>query len=71
MKVRLLVNRAGIDFSQSIGQEIDVSDGEAQRLIASGQAESVREQRVERATSPRAEAAETTSTRSRKTTAKS
>jgi len=71
VKVRLLTNRAGINFSQSIGQEIDVSDGEAQRLIASGQAEAVRERRVERATSPRSETAETTSTRSRKTTAKS
>jgi hypothetical protein len=71
VKVRLLVNRAGINFSQSTGEVVDVSDAEAQRLIASGQAEAVREQRVERTTSPRAEAAETTSTRSRKTTAKS
>mgnify|MGYP007131710123 FL=1 len=71
MKVRLLVNRAGVDFSQSIGQEIDVSDGEAQRLIAGGQAEAVREKRVERTTNPRAESAETTSIRNRKTAAKS
>jgi hypothetical protein len=71
VKVRLLVNRAGINFSQSTGDVVDVSDAEAQRLIASAQAEAVREQRVERVTSPRAEAAETTSTRSRKTTAKS
>lgn len=66
MKVRLLTNRAGVDFSQSIGQEIDVSDDEAQRLIASGQAEPVREKRVERTTSVRAETAETTATRTRK-----
>jgi hypothetical protein len=71
VKVRLLVNRAGIDFTQSNGDVVDVSDAEAQRLIDSGQAEAVREQRVERATSPRAESAETTSTRTRKTTAKS
>jgi hypothetical protein len=71
VKIRLLVNRAGINFSQSTGDVVDVSDAEAQRLIASGQAEAVREQRVERTTSPRAEASETTSTRSRKTTAKS
>jgi len=71
VKVRLLVNRAGINFSQSNGDVVDVSNDEAQRLIASGHAEAVREQRVERATSPRAEVAETTSTRSRKTTAKS
>lgn len=39
VKVRLLVSRAGIDFSQNRGDEIEVSASEAESIIAAGQAE--------------------------------
>lgn len=52
MKIKLLVSRAGSDFSQSVGDEIDVADDEAIRLIEAGQAEPVRGAPVERAVKP-------------------
>lgn len=42
MRVRLLTSRAGYNFSQEPGDEIDVDAKEAKRLIESGQAEPVR-----------------------------
>jgi hypothetical protein len=41
MKVRLLVSRGGLEFSQTPGQEIEVSDDEGGRMIADGQAVSL------------------------------
>lgn len=41
MKVKLLISRAGADFVQSQGDEIEVSAEEAKRMIDSGQAEAV------------------------------
>lgn len=38
MKVRLLVSRAGVGFSQNAGDEIDVDTAEAARMIEAGQA---------------------------------
>jgi hypothetical protein len=38
MKIRLLVSRAGIDFSQNRGDVIEVSDREAIAMIEQGQA---------------------------------
>lgn len=43
MKVKLLVSRAGVGFSQSVGDEVDVSDAEGKRMIEAGQAVPVRE----------------------------
>lgn len=42
MKVELLVARAGLDFSQSAGDVVEVSDDEAKRMIEAGQAKPVR-----------------------------
>lgn len=42
MKVVLLVSRAGTNFSQSVGDIIEVSDGEGKRLIDSMQAKPLR-----------------------------
>lgn len=50
MKVRLLVSRAGVGFSQNAGDEIDVDTAEAARMIEAGQAVPIRDQNVERAT---------------------
>lgn len=41
MQVKLLQARAGVDFSQSRGDVIDVSEAEGERMIAAGQAERV------------------------------
>lgn len=49
MKIKLLVSRAGPAGVQNRGDEIDVCDAEAIRMIAAGQAEPVREAAVERA----------------------
>lgn len=49
MKLKLLVARAGVDFSQHRGDIIDVPSGEGQRMIDAGQAELVRDEPVERA----------------------
>jgi hypothetical protein len=38
MKVELLVSRAGTNFSQSVGDIIEVSDAEGKRLLESNQA---------------------------------
>lgn len=42
MKIKLLTSRAGIGESQNVGDEIDVPDEEAIRMIDAGQAEPVR-----------------------------
>ena len=39
MKVKLLVSRAGVNFSQNAGEIIDVSNDEALNLVKEGQAE--------------------------------
>lgn len=49
MKIKLLVSRAGVGFSQNRGDVVDVSDSDAVSMIAAGQAEAVREAPVERA----------------------
>lgn len=49
MKVKLLVSRAGVDFAQNVGDEIDVSDDEGVRMIEAGQAMPVRSAGSERA----------------------
>lgn len=41
MLVKLLVARAGNDFSQNFGEIVDMSEEEANELIAAGQAEPV------------------------------
>ena len=43
MKVKLLVSRAGVNFSQSVGDEITVSDAEAMRMVKANQAEPVKQ----------------------------
>lgn len=48
MKIRLLTARAGVNFSQNRGEEIEVSKAEAIRMIEAGQAEPVRAAPVER-----------------------
>ena len=49
MKIRLLVSRAGIDFSQNRGDVIEVSDREAIAMIEQGQAVPETEESQERA----------------------
>ncbi|MFN8993185.1 MAG: hypothetical protein ACK5X3_05905 [Pseudomonadota bacterium] len=49
MKIRLLVSRAGIDFSQNRGDVIEVSDREAIAMIEQGQAVPETEEAQERA----------------------
>lgn len=41
MRIRLLVSRVGTGFAQSRGEDIDVPEGEALRMIAAGQAEAI------------------------------
>jgi len=41
MKVELLVSRAGTNFTQSVGEVIEVSDDEGKRLLDSNQAKAV------------------------------
>lgn len=50
MKVKLLVARCGVDFSQSPGDIVDVSSDEAARMIEAGQAEAMRQEAKETAT---------------------
>lgn len=59
MKVRLLTSRAGFGFSQDIGDEIDLPQEEAVRLMKAGQAEPVRRGKAPEnaARKPRAERA--------------
>lgn len=49
MKVKLLVPRAGLDFSQNAGAEIEVSAAEGKRMVEAGQAVVVRSASPERA----------------------
>jgi len=49
MKVKLLTSRAGISFTQNVGDIIEVGPIEGQMLLESGQAEAVREEKIERA----------------------
>ena len=49
MEIRLLVSRAGADFSQSAGDVVTVENDEAIRMIEAGQAEPLRDAPVERA----------------------
>lgn len=49
MKIKLLTSRAGIGFSQQYGDEIEVGTAEGEMMIARGEAELVREQKIERA----------------------
>lgn len=49
MKVELLVSRAGPAGVQNRGDQIDVPDDEARRMIDAEQAIPVREQKAERA----------------------
>lgn len=49
MKIKLLVSRAGVDFAQSAGDEVEVSDAEARRMIEAGQAAPVRGKGKEKA----------------------
>ena len=41
MKVKLLISRAGVGFSQNVGDEIEVSEAEGLCLIKAGQADAV------------------------------
>lgn len=52
MRIRMLVCQAGVDFVRNVGDEVEVGDAEAMRLIAAAYAEPVRRQVVERAVSP-------------------
>jgi hypothetical protein len=45
----MLMSRAGAGFVDAAGDEIEVADDEAMRMIAAGQAELVRDAAVERA----------------------
>lgn len=54
MKVKLLISRAGTGFVQSAGDVVEVSNGEAKRMIEAGQAEPVTE-KPEKATARKAE----------------
>lgn len=49
MKVKLLISRAGVDFSQNRGDTIEVDEAEGVRMIAAGQCEAI--SKTERATS--------------------
>jgi hypothetical protein len=49
MKIKLLISRAGADFSQNAGDVIEVGADEGQRMIDAGQAELMREAKIERA----------------------
>lgn len=51
MKIKLLVSRATANGAEDRGQVIDVTDAEAVRMIAAGQAEPVRAVPVETAVS--------------------
>ena len=58
MLVKLLVSRSGADGAFNRGQEIEVSEAEAARMIEAGQCEPVRAEKRETAVArPRAEKA--------------
>lgn len=56
MKIKLLVSRAGIDFSQTAGDVIEVDDREGFALIADGQGEAFDEAEFNRAAKAREKA---------------
>lgn len=47
MKVKLLVSRSGVDFSENAGDVVDVSDQEGRRLIDQGMAEAAPAEKAE------------------------
>lgn len=49
MRIKLLTARAAATGAQNVGDEVDVSDGEAKRMIVAGQAVPVRGAKAERA----------------------
>lgn len=49
MKIKLLVSRAGLGFTQNRGDIIDVGPEEGARMVEAGQAEVIREAPIERA----------------------
>lgn len=49
MKIRLLVGRAGANFAQNRGDEIEVGTEEGLRMIAAEQAELIRQDEPEKA----------------------
>lgn len=51
MKIKLLVSRSGVDGAQNRGDEIDVPEAEAERMIAAMQAERVDAPKADRAVS--------------------
>lgn len=61
MKMRLKVQRASVDGIQEVGDIVDVSEAEAQRMLEAGHAERVSEKR--RTTNRRTKQVETTSRR--------
>ena len=53
MRVKLTTGRVGNGFSQDPGQVIEVSDAEARRLLASGQAEPANAEPAKKSDQPR------------------
>ena len=56
MRVELLIARASAAGTQNVGDEVDVSDAEAKRLIKAGQARPVRRARRAETAVPRSRA---------------
>jgi hypothetical protein len=54
MKIKLLVSRAGADFVQNRGEEIEVEQAEAVRMVEAGQAVPVAAPKIERAVATKA-----------------
>jgi len=50
MKIKLLVGRAGANFSNDPGEVVDLPSDEATRMVESGKAEPVVESKKKRAT---------------------
>lgn len=48
-KIKLLVSRAGLGFSQTAGEEVAVDAAEAKRMIAAGQAVALKKERAVKA----------------------
>jgi hypothetical protein len=46
MLIKLLVSRAGVSFSQSAGEIVEVDNAEALRMISAGQAEAAKKETV-------------------------
>lgn len=51
MKVKLLISRGGAGFTQNAGDEVEVSEDEAKRMIEAGQAVPIAESKTETAVS--------------------